>query len=175
VIPVYTFHKSLGLTIFALAALRLTWRAFDPRPAEPPGMPRWQVTAAHVGHALLYVLLFAVPLAGWWFDSVSALRPLYWFGLFEVPHLSGADASLKDLARDTHAALFWLLVVVAVGHAAAAFFHQFVSRDNVLARIWPASLQRRSTPAFLPETSDVVQNPAVPSAADADLPSRNRA
>jgi cytochrome b561 len=175
VIPVYSFHKSLGLTILALAALRLTWRAFDPRPDEPAGMPRWQVSAAHVGHALLYVLLFAVPLAGWWFDSVSALRPLYWFGLFEVPHLSGPDASLKDAARDTYAALFWLLVIVAVGHAAAAFFHQFVSHDHVLARMWPASLQPKPTPAFLPETSDVVPNPAVTSAAGADLPSRDRA
>jgi cytochrome b561 len=175
VIPVFSFHKSLGLTIFALAALRLTWRAFDPRPDEPPGMPRWQVSAAHVGHALLYVLLLAVPLAGWWFDSVSALRPLYWFGLFEEPHLSGPDASLKDVARDTHAALFWLLVIVAVGHAATALFHQFVSRDNVLARIWPASLQRKPRSASLPEISDVVPNPAATSAADADLPSRNRA
>jgi cytochrome b561 len=105
---------------------------------------------------------------------VSALRPLYWFGLFEVPHLSGPDASLKDVARDTHAALFWLLVIVAGGHAAAAFFHQFVSRDNVLARMWPASLQRKPRSAFLPETSDVVPNPAATSTADADLPSRNR-
>ena len=35
IIPVYSFHKSLGLTIFAFALLRLLWRAFDPRPEEP--------------------------------------------------------------------------------------------------------------------------------------------
>ena len=39
-IPVYTFHKSLGLTIFAFAILRLAWRAFDPHPAYPATMPR---------------------------------------------------------------------------------------------------------------------------------------
>jgi cytochrome b561 len=37
-IPVYSFHKSLGLTIFALAILRLLWRAFDRRPARVPAM-----------------------------------------------------------------------------------------------------------------------------------------
>ncbi|HEY2394352.1 MAG TPA: cytochrome b [Rudaea sp.] len=143
VIPVFSLHKSLGLTILALALLRLSWRALDPRPAEPAGMPRWQASAARVGHALLYLLLFAVPLSGWWFDSVSALRPLYWFGLFEVPHLTGPDKSLKDLAAATHQALFWLLTVVAAGHAAIALIHQFVVRDNVLGRMWPASLQRK--------------------------------
>ena len=63
VIAVYSFHKSLGLTILALAVLRLGWRLFDRRPDEPPTVPRWQAIAARLGHALLYVLLFALPLS----------------------------------------------------------------------------------------------------------------
>lgn len=155
VIPWYTFHKSVGLTILALAVLRLLWRAFDRRPAEPPGMPRWQALGARAGHALLYGLLFLMPLSGWWFDSVSSLRPLYWFGLIHVPPLGGPDASipgLKDLARDSHEFLFWLLVVVAAGHAVMALIHQFVHRNNVLGRMWPAPLQPKPKPILLPET-----------------------
>jgi cytochrome b561 len=145
VITLYTFHKSIGLTIFALAVLRLAWRAFDPRPQEPAGMPRWQVMGAHVGHALLYVLLFAVPLSGWLFDSASSLRPLYWFGLFQVPSLTGGpDPGLKDLAKEAHQFLFWVLVAIAAGHAAMALIHQFVNRDEVLRRMWPG--RRRSIP-----------------------------
>jgi cytochrome b561 len=175
VIPVFSFHKSLGLTIFALALLRLSWRAFDPRPAQPSSMPRWQVTAARAGHALLYVLLFAVPLTGWWFDSVAALRPLYWFGLFEVPHLTGPDKSLRDLASGAHGFLFWTLFCVAAGHAAIALVHQFVNRDNVLGRMWPASLQRKPRPVSVPETSHVASIPANAAVAfDPDLPSRDR-
>jgi cytochrome b561 len=143
VIPVYSFHKSLGLTILTLAVLRLAWRAFDPRPEEPADLPPRQILAARAGHMLLYMLLFAVPLSGWWFDSVSALRPLYWFGLFEVPHLTGPDKALRDIAAETHETLFWVLVAVAAGHAAIALVHQFVNRDNVLGRMWPASLQRK--------------------------------
>jgi cytochrome b561 len=146
IIPVFSFHKSLGLTILALAVLRIGWRLFDPRPAEPTGVPRWQAIAARGGHVLLYLLLFAVPLTGWWFDSVAALRPLYWFGLFEVPHLTGPDKSLHDLAAETHEVLFWLLVAVAVGHAAIALAHQFIARNNVLGRMWPATLQRKPNP-----------------------------
>lgn len=147
VIPVYDFHKSLGLTILAFALLRLAWRALDPRPHEPPSVSRWQVKAARAGHALLYCLLFAVPLTGWWFDSVAALRPLYWFGLFEVPHLTGPDRAIRDAAAETHEVLFWILVAVAAGHAAIALWHQFVARDGVLARMWPAALQRRRATA----------------------------
>jgi len=143
VIPYYSFHKSLGLTIFAFALARLAWRALDPRPGLPAGMPPWQVTAARAGHALLYMLLFAVPLSGWWFDSVAALRPLYWFGLFEVPHLTGPDKALKELAAETHETLFWVLAAVAAAHAAIAMYHQFAARDNLLTRMWPASLRRR--------------------------------
>jgi len=143
VIPVYSLHKSLGLTILAFALLRLLWRAFDPRPREPMSVPDWQVSAARVGHALLYTLIFLVPLSGWWFDSVSALRPLYWFGLFEVPHLGGPDPAWKNFAADTHEFLFWALLAVAAGHAAIALHHHFHDRDDVLRRMLPARLLKR--------------------------------
>jgi cytochrome b561 len=137
-IPVYTFHKSLGLTVFALAVLRLAWRAFDPRPDDVAGMPRWQAIGARCGHALLYALLFAVPLSGWLFDSASGLRPLYWFGVVHVPSLTGGkNEALRDFAEDAHEWLFWLLAIVAAGHAAIALLHHFVNRDDTLRRMLP--------------------------------------
>ncbi len=137
VIPVFNFHKSLGLTILAFAVLRLAWRAFDRRPEQPPSMPRWQVHGATLGHVLLYALIFAMPLSGWLFDSASALRPLHWFGLFRVPSLTGgANHDLAELAKETHHWLFFTLVVVAAGHAAVALWHQFITRDGILERMW---------------------------------------
>ncbi|MEO6688918.1 MAG: cytochrome b/b6 domain-containing protein [Dokdonella sp.] len=138
VIPVYTLHKSIGLTIFALALLRLLWRAFDHRPQEPASMPHSQVVGARIGHALLYTLLFAVPLSGWLFDSSSSLRPLYWWGLVQIPSLTGGkDDAIKAWAEPMHEWLFWLLILVAAGHAAAALVHHFHNRDEVLRRMLP--------------------------------------
>ncbi|MBS0557842.1 MAG: cytochrome b [Proteobacteria bacterium] len=140
VIAVFSFHKSLGLTILALAILRLVWRAFDPHPRDPPTMPRWQALGARAGHALLYLLIFLVPLSGWWFDSVASLRPLYWWGLVRMPALGGPDAAipnLKDIAAERHELLFWVLVIVAAGHAAMALIHHFHNRDGVLKRMLP--------------------------------------
>jgi cytochrome b561 len=168
IIPYFTFHKSLGLTIFALAVLRLTWKFFDKRPDEPTTMPHSQVIAAKLGHALLYGLLFLVPLTGWWFDSVDALRPLYFWGLFQMPHLGSPDPTnpdLKHFAADCHEYLFWTLVAVAAGHMIAALYHQFIVRDGVLARMWPASLQRRRPPP-----SSVSPEPTLPEVSDAPTP-----
>lgn len=137
VIPVFSFHKSLGLAILALAVLRLAWRLFDARPHEPASMPRWQALGARAGHALLYLLIFAVPLSGYWFDSVSSLRPLYWFDLFQVPHVFSPNPAMKDVASETHETLFWILVVVAAGHALMALIHHFHNRDGVLKRMLP--------------------------------------
>ena len=137
VIAVYTFHKSLGLTILALAMLRLGWRLFDRRPDEPPTVPHWQAIAARLGHAVLYVLLFAVPLSGWMFDSLGGLRKLVWWGVLEMPKLAAPDKGLASIAEDVHEALFWILVAVAAGHAAAALWHHFHDRDAVLRRMLP--------------------------------------
>src|SRR5690606_1323298 len=143
VIAVYSFHKSLGLTILALAVLRLAWRLFDRRPEEPATMPRWQALGARSGHALLYLLLFAVPLSGWLFDSASSLRPLYWWGIVRMPSLTGGpQRDLKEAAEDAHELLFWVLVLVAAGHAAAALWHHFHDRDAILRRMLPG---RRSS------------------------------
>jgi cytochrome b561 len=146
VIPIYTFHKSLGLTILAFATLRLAWRVFDPRPDEPASVPRWQAIGARIGHAVLYALIFLVPLSGWWYDSVAALRPLYWFGLVPIPPLGGPDPTqpnLKFIARERHEFLFWTLMVVAAGHVLMALIHHFRDRDEVLRRMLPAFLTRR--------------------------------
>ncbi|MGA9341398.1 MAG: cytochrome b [Rhodanobacteraceae bacterium] len=138
IIPVYSFHKSLGLTILALALLRIVWRILDRRPAPPSAMPRWQVIAARASHVLLYVLLFAVPLSGWLFDSTASLRPLFWWGIIRMPNLTGGPLpAWKEAAANLHATLFWTLFAVAALHAAAALKHHLIDRDDVLRRMLP--------------------------------------
>ncbi len=148
IIPIYSLHKSLGLSILLLAVLRIAWRLFDRRPDEPAAMPHVQVVAARIGHALLYVLLFAVPLSGWVFDSASSLRPLFWWGIVLIPSLTGGpDKALKEISHEAHEWLFWLLILVAAGHAAAALVHHFHNRDEVLRRMLPG---RRAVPKINP-------------------------
>jgi cytochrome b561 len=137
-VKVYGLHKSLGLTVLGLTALRLLWRLVAGAPALPP-MPRWQKFAAHASHVALYALLFAMPLSGWLLHSASSKAgyALKWFGLFKVPSIAAYDPMIKDFAHDLHEGLFKAILVVAAIHVAAAFKHHFLERDQTLHRMLP--------------------------------------
>lgn len=141
IIPIYNLHKSIGITILLLAVLRLGWRLAQTRPAEIP-MPGWQTLSARVTHVLLYVLIFALPLSGYWFDSASALRPLHWWGWVTIPHLPWHGEQLATIAHTTHVTLFWVLVAVTVLHVAGALKHHFIDRDPTLTRMLPFAGRR---------------------------------
>ncbi|WP_051924408.1 cytochrome b [Arenimonas donghaensis] len=135
-IEVYALHKSFGLTLLALTVLRLLWRLFAGTPAPVPGTPRWQQAAAQASHGALYVILLAMPLSGWLYNSASGF-PLKWFGLFSLPKLSGYDADVKAFALGMHEWLFIALAVVVSVHAAAALKHHYFDRDATLVRMLP--------------------------------------
>ncbi len=128
-------HKSVGITIFALALVRLSWRLYD-RPPPPPPMPRWQLVVAHANHWALYALLFAMPVTGWMMSSASNF-PVSWFGLVQLPDLVAPDRDLKETLHDVHGALARTLVALALLHIAAALKHHFFDRDGLLMRMLP--------------------------------------
>ena len=132
----YSWHKWAGVTVLTLATLRLLWRLTHRAPAYPPSMPDWQKSAANALHGLLYVLMFAVPLSGY-FYSLSAGVPVVWFGLFQLPVLIDASPELKPVLKGLH---FWLNMGLAgcvALHIAAALKHQFVDRDGIVKRMLP--------------------------------------
>jgi len=131
----------VGLTLLALAGLRLVWRFGERRPALPP-MPAWQAKAAAGVHGLLYLLMFAVPLSGWIYNS-AAHFPLQWFRLVNLPAIVSPDPALKVLAKEAHELGAWLLVAVVVVHAAAALKHHFVDKDATLRLMLPSKGDRR--------------------------------
>ncbi len=135
-IAVLARHKSVGMTIFALAVLRLLWRWMNPVPAMPREMPQWQAVAGRVSHFLLYALILITPLFGWLMSSARAFS-VSWFGLFTLPDLIAPDRAKYDFFHDTHIKLAFLLGIVAIVHAFAALKHHFIDRDDVLRRMLP--------------------------------------
>src|ERR1700731_105337 len=55
-------HKSFGMTVLMLAALRLLWRLKNRPPELPPGMSKAERILAKGTHILFYILLFSMPL-----------------------------------------------------------------------------------------------------------------
>jgi cytochrome b561 len=140
-LSIYALHKSIGLTLLGLAALRLLWRLGEPRP-EPVPMSGWQARAAGATYLLLYLLMFAIPLSGWLYNSAAGF-PLQWFHLVNLPALTAADPALKAAARQAHQTGVIALIVIVTLHAAGALKHHFVDRDRTLTAMLPRARGHR--------------------------------
>ena len=135
-------HKSWGFVIFVLALVRVGWRLVNrARPPLPAAMPRWQVRAARLSHALLYLLILVMPLSGWVLASASPVQDLLQmqnlvFGRFALPDpWVPGDAAVEAAAHAVHAGAAIGLAGLVALHAGAALKHHFVDRDRVLARM----------------------------------------
>ena len=128
----FNFHKSIGLTLLALMSFRLFWRWRHPAPALP-AMPRWQARSARFIHALLYLLLFVMPLAGY-LGSVFSGYPVKYFGV-TLPAWGWKDPALKDFFSEVLYVASWILAGAVVLHVAGALKHALIDRDGLLSRM----------------------------------------
>jgi cytochrome b561 len=132
----YTLHKSIGLTILTLVAVRLVWRATHPAPKLPGRMARWEQAAAFASHWLLYLILVGMPVSGYLLSAAGG-NPVSYFGLFTLPGLSQSE-ELRQVALWTHVVTGqWAVYLLVVLHLIATVWHVAVRRDGVLDRMLP--------------------------------------
>ena len=130
-------HKSVGMLVLLLVLARIGWKVMNRGTPRPIGDP-WQRKAAAAGHGLLYLLILAQPISGWLMSS-AANYPVTLFGWFQFPALVAPDHDLHEGLEELHEALFTILAIVALVHAAAAIYHHFWMKDGVLRRMLPFS------------------------------------
>ena len=129
-----TWHFMLGLGVFVLVFVRLALRWTTPSPQGAV----WQRRLAHLGHALLYLFMIAMPLLGWLTLSAAG-KPVPFFGL-ELPPLVGPDKDFAHSVEEIHETIGVIGYYLIGLHAAAALFHHYVLHDGTLLRMLP---QRR--------------------------------
>ena len=127
----FNLHKSVGLLLLALMALRILWRA---RTAPPPwpAAPAWQAALAKANHAFLYAILVALPLSGY-LGSVFSGYPVKFFGI-ALPW-GAASPAAKAWMSNAHLAAGWLLVAALALHFAGAIHQSRVPGASVLGRM----------------------------------------
>jgi cytochrome b561 len=131
-------HKSIGLTVLLLSIARLAWRLGHPAPPPLPPFP----LVARLVHWAFYILLIAVPLAGWALVSVSPRNiPTVYFGLFPWPHIAFLHAApvaarRVEIARFValHNSLAFLAAALIALHVVGALYHM-LRRDGAMRRI----------------------------------------
>jgi cytochrome b561 len=139
------WHKSIGLTVLVLSIFRLLWRLSHPVPPLPTDMYWGLRVAARASHYLFYFLIIAIPLSGWIMVSASPLGlPTHFFHLFNLPNLwfmadlpRAQKVALHDPLESVHNVLAWSAIVLIPLHVAAALYHQFIRRDDLLRRMLP--------------------------------------
>lgn len=107
-------HVLIGLAILALVLVRVLVRLGRGAPAAPGEPGSLTVLAADWGHRLIYLLMLAVPLGG---------IATFFLGL-DVGEVHGLAANL--------------LMLVVLGHALMAIYHQYVLKDGLLRRMMKA-------------------------------------
>ena len=132
-----TRHKSIGMLVLLLAIARILWKVANKGLPAPVGTGMLKKAAA-AGHGLLYLLILLQPISGWAMSS-AANYPVTFFGWFQFPALVVANHDLHEFLEDVHEVLFDGLVAVAALHIAAALYHHFFLKDDVMRRMLPFS------------------------------------
>ncbi len=129
-------HKSIGVTVLGLVALRLVWRLIAGAPEYVEPLGRLTHAAARAGHLALYALMIAMPVSGY-LTSTAGGNEVSWFGLFSLPRLVGKDKFLDEAASWAHLVFAWVIAIVLAAHLGAVVWHAVIRRDSVLTRMWP--------------------------------------
>jgi cytochrome b561 len=130
-----SLHFMFGLCVLALVLLRLLAKRLSPHPeaAVHSGALLVLQRASRLGHAVLYLFMFIMPIAGWLMLSAAG-KPIPFFGL-ELPALIAPDEALAKQIKSLHALAGNIGYGLIGLHVAAALFHQLVLKDRLLQRM----------------------------------------
>jgi cytochrome b561 len=129
-------HRSVGLTILAAMLARAAWRLLHRPPRLPPSIAKVERAIAHCTHFALYLLLLAMPLAGY-LNAAAAGHAVSLFGLATIPPLISENDRLSQVAITIHLVGQYLVYFLVVLHVAGALRHGVAKRDSVLDRMLP--------------------------------------
>jgi cytochrome b561 len=131
------WHKSFGFLLLGLSALRLAWAGTQMRPRAVKTLGKAERLASRTVQSLLYLLMLAMPLAGWALVSASTLEvPSFAFNMVVIPDLPLVRSEgNENFWREIHAWLAYGTAVLAAGHMMAALRHHFWLGDEVLKRM----------------------------------------
>jgi cytochrome b561 len=135
-IQVYSWHEWVGITVFALTAIRLWWRLGHPPP--PIAVPPWEKVAAGAVYVGMYLILIAQPIVGWLMSTAFGF-PVVYLGILPIPAPVAEDRALAEQLQGVHEFLAGVLFLLFAVHLGGVLYHHLVRRDAVLSRMLPSA------------------------------------
>jgi len=127
---IYGLHKSFGTLVLAFMALRLIWRGVNDNPKLPKKYSAINAAFVKLVYILFYICLFVMPLSGWLMSSAGQ-HSYSFFGLFDMPEISGKNKALFELSRDVHEITAAIIVAVISLHVIS------IAKYKTIRRILP--------------------------------------
>jgi cytochrome b561 len=128
-----SLHIAIGTVAIPFLLFRVFWRARSKSPAPVPQAPALQ-RLSHIVHVLLLAAIVTMIVTGpliQWFGG----RP---FGIFDVVKFASPLAKSElwhQRMEDLHGWTAWTIIWLLGLHLLGVIKHQFIDRDNLLARM----------------------------------------
>jgi cytochrome b561 len=133
-IRVYSWHEWVGVTVFALTAIRLWWTLTHPAP--PLALSAGERIARRVVHSAIYAVLLTQPIVGWIMSCAFGF-PVVYLGLIPLPLIVDADPELAARMQGVHDLLAIALAGLIALHLGAIANHHLLRRDGIMRRMVP--------------------------------------
>ena len=137
----YPYHKSVGLLLVPIIAIRVVWRLREGWPLPVSHYASIERRLAKMTHWLLLILMVLMPLTGMIHSGASG----HGFGIFGLelfPHqyTEGGQPipyseSWRDIGQTAHKYFGYLIIALIALHIAGALKHHFIDKDSTLKRM----------------------------------------
>lgn len=140
--PLYNWHKSIGVAIFAVILVRVWWRIKNGWPVPVRIYPTLEHRLAQVTHWVLIVGTVLMPISGMMYSGLGG----YGIKVFGWVMVAGNKNSvtgqtepihsgLSALGQGVHEWLGYILVVTILLHLTGALKHHWFDKDRTLLRM----------------------------------------
>jgi len=149
----YSWHKTIGVLLLFLGALRLARTIVCRRPSPLASHAAWEVTISRAIQTFFVIALVVLPLTGLLKHlTTSGGAPIWIWPIDGWLNLANSEW-VPRAAGEMHQIFAFGLIVAVVLHIGGALKHHFMDRDVTLQRMVSGTVDRR-TPSR-PRESDV--------------------
>lgn len=128
----FNLHKSVGVTLLALIALRVLWRITHRPPTMLASYKAWEKKLATGTHHMLYLLMVAMPVSGL-IMAMSGKYGVKWFGIEIIAGLD--NSTLRDVFKEAHEIIGAIFITVIILHILGALKHRLIDKDGTMKRM----------------------------------------
>jgi cytochrome b561/polyisoprenoid-binding protein YceI len=135
----FSLHKTLGVTVFFVAAVRIIWAIIQPKPKLLNADHKFESFAAETVHWALYGALVIVPLSGWISHAAAAGYAPIWWPFGQGLPLVSKSTTVEHVFGAVHWISGKVLIAALFLHIAGALKHHVIDRDATLRRMLPGT------------------------------------